>query len=107
MGLILTIIFYLYISYQIKRKWKLSLVGWGIALGLTGAGILWVVLAHVGINKLLEKFKNSRSKADRNYYEHAQLELHDFTIAYAICLLIAIILIGLYFYATYYPYLSS
>ena len=90
LGLIISIIVAVGFTTNVKRKIRakeeFSGIGWGIANGVVGIGILWVLIAHSSINKEIEKIK------DRKYKKFAEQEMKDFTRAYGICLAISLIM---------------
>lgn len=89
LGLIVSIIvavgFATNVKSKIKAKEEFSGVGWGIANGIVGIGILWVLIAHSSINKEIEKIK------DKKYKKFVEQEMKDFTRTYGICLVISLI----------------
>ena len=93
LGLIISIIvavaFTVSVKSKIKAKEEFSGIGWGIANGIVGIGILWVLIAHSSINKEIEKIK------DKKYKKFVEQEMKDFTRTYGICLLISLIMVSL------------
>ena len=93
LGLIVSIIvavgFDTSVKSKIRAKEEFSGVGWGIANGIVGIGILWVLIAHSSINKETEKIK------DKRYKKFVEQEMKDFTRTYGICLVISLIMVSL------------
>ena len=90
LGLIISIIvavaFVTSVKGKIKAKEEFSGMGWGIANGIVGVGILWVLLAHSSIIREIEKIK------DKKYKKFVEQEIKDFTKTYGICLVISLAL---------------
>ena len=83
MPIILAVAFNSTVKDRIKRKSDFSGVGWGLANGIIGGGVLgllWVVIAHVSINKDIEKIK------DKKYKKYVELQMKNFAKTYGICL---------------------
>lgn len=93
LGLIVSIVvavaFAASVKSKIKAKEEFSGIGWGIASGIVGIGILWVIIAHSSINKEIDKIK------DKEYKKFAEQEMKDFTRTYGICLVISLIMVSL------------
>lgn len=90
-GLVLPIImavaFNKSVKHKIQNKEDFSGVGWGLANGILGGGILWVIIAHSSINKEIEKIK------DKKYKKYVELQMKDFVRTYGICLAIWIVIL--------------
>ena len=86
-SIVVAIAFCKSIKNKIHKKEEFSGAGWGIANGILGIGILWVIIAHNSINKEIEKIK------DKEYKQYAKFQMKDFVLAYSICLIIWMIII--------------
>ena len=85
--IIMAVAFYKNVKNKIQNKKDFSGMGWGLANGILGGGILWVIIAHSSINKEIEKIK------DKKYKKYVQLQMKDFVKTYGICLAIWIVII--------------
>ena len=86
-SIVIAIVFAFTVKNNIKKKAEFSGVSWGILNGIVGVGILWVIIAHSSINKEIEKVKNKKYKA------YAESQMKDFVKAYAVCLLIWVVIL--------------
>ena len=79
------------IKNAIREKRRFNGIAWGVALGITGAGLIGIVcavLAHSSINKELEMVKNER------YAKRAKEEMRTFIKAFFVSLVLTIVLAG-------------
>ena len=81
------------VKEKIKQKEDFSGIGWGLANGVLGGGILWVIIAHSSINKEIEKIK------DKKYKKYAESQMKDFVKTYGICLAIWVVILVFLFIA--------
>ena len=86
-SIVLAIVFNYGVKSKIRQKAEFSGMVWGILNGIVGVGLLWVVIAHSSINKEIEKVKNKKYKA------YAESQMKDFVKAYAVCLLIWVVIL--------------
>ncbi|MBR3236334.1 hypothetical protein IKF92_01465 [Candidatus Saccharibacteria bacterium] len=86
LSIILAVIFAANVKGKIKKKEEFSGMTWGFLNGIVGVGILWVVIAHSSINKVISEVK------DKKYKKYAEEQMKDFVHTYAICLLVWIII---------------
>ena len=85
--IIMAVAFNKSVKNKIQNKEDFSGMGWGLANGILGGGILWVIIAHSSINKEIEKIK------DKKYKKYVQLQMKDFVRTYGICLAIWIVIL--------------
>ena len=85
LAIIFAIVFASSVKEKIKRREEFSGVGWGLLNGVTGLGIIWVVLAHNSINKELAKVKNKK------YEKYVRKQMGAFSKTYGVCLLVWIV----------------
>lgn len=90
-SIIVAIAFCRSVKDKIREKEEFSGAGWGIANGVLGIGILWVIIAHNSINKEIEKIK------DKKYKKYVELQMKDFVKAYGTCLIIWVVILIIMF----------
>ena len=87
-GILLTIImaiaFAASVKAKIKRKMDFSGMAWGIANGILGIGIIWVIIAHSSINKEIAKIR------DKKYKKYVESQMKEFVTTYSVCLVVSI-----------------
>lgn len=91
---IMAIAFNKSVKNKIKQKESFSGVKWGLANGILGGGILWVIIAHSSINKEVEKIK------DKKYKKYVESQMKDFVKTYGICLAIWVVILIIIFTTT-------
>ena len=89
--IIMAVAFNKSVKNKIQNKEDFSGMGWGLANGILGGGILWVIIAHSSINKEIEKIK------DKKYKKYVQLQMKDFVRTYGVCLAIWIVILIIIF----------
>ena len=57
LSILVAIIFPIDVKKKIRAKKEFDGIMWGIANGLVGLGLLWVIIAHASINKELTKLR--------------------------------------------------
>ena len=79
-SIVAIIITYNLISKRIMEQKEFSGTAWGLLNGITGIGILWVIIMHNSINKKIDSIDNKK------YVKYAKGQMKNFVKVYGICL---------------------
>ena len=86
LSIVLAIIFPIDVKKRIRAKKEFDGIMWGIANGLVGLGLLWVIIAHSSINKEIDKIK------DKKYKKYALEQMREFVKNYALFIVLWLII---------------
>ena len=86
LSIIVAIAFAIDVKKKIKTKKEFDGIMWGIANGLVGVGLLWVIIAHASINKEIDRVK------DKKYKKYALEQMREFVKNYALFIVLWLII---------------
>ena len=78
-SIVVIIITYNLISKRVTEGKEFNGKMWGFLNGITGIGILWVIIAHNSINKKIDSIN------DKKYIKYAKGQMKNFVKVYGIC----------------------
>ena len=85
-SILVAIIFPIDVKKKIRTKKEFDGIMWGIANGLVGLGLLWVIIAHASINKEIDKIK------DKKYKKYALEQMREFVKNYALFIVLWLVI---------------
>ena len=80
---------------EIQKRKEFSGIGWGLANGILGIGVIWIMFAHNSVSKEIGKIK------DKKYKTYAIHQMNNFAKTYCTCIAIWIVILVIMFISSF------